>query len=52
MNGYIILAAYRLSVRAAESLVLVRGENGFEMQMRNHNGDLFHRINLQTNPQR
>ena len=47
MNGYIILAAYRLSIKAAENIVLVRNTNSdVEMQMRDRNGDLFHRIKL------
>lgn len=51
MNGYILLAAYRLSIKAAENLVLVRGSKSeVEMQMRDRNGDLFHRIQLRSEP--
>ena len=47
MNGYILLAAYRLSIKAAENIVLVRNDNSeVEMQMRDRNGELFHRIPL------
>jgi hypothetical protein len=47
MNPYIILAAYRLSIKAAENIVLVQNANSnVEIQMRDRNGELFHRIQL------
>jgi len=46
MNS-ITFAAYRLSIKAAEELTLVRSENrSVEMQMRDRNGTSFHRIQL------
>jgi hypothetical protein len=50
MNPYLVLAAYRLSIKAAESIVLVRDGHSIEMQMRNGNGDLFHRIDISQAP--
>ena len=47
MDGYIILAAYRLSIKAAENIVLVQNaKSEIEMQMRDRNGELFQRIQL------
>lgn len=46
MNPYLLLAAYRVSFKAAKNLVLVRANDRFELQMRNTNGDLFQRVQL------
>ena len=43
----LILAAYGLSIKAAENIVLINSANSdIEMQMRDRNGTAFHRMQL------
>ncbi|MBV8638612.1 MAG: hypothetical protein JO322_11035 [Candidatus Eremiobacteraeota bacterium] len=45
MNA-LLLAAYRVSLKAAENVAVVRTDSRVELQMRNSNGDLFQRVQL------
>ena len=47
MNAHILFTAYRLSINAAQTIVLIRGESDVEMQMRDRNNGRLHSIQLQ-----